>query len=302
MKKTAIAICGPTAVGKTEIALQLAQWLETEIISFDSRQFFRELKIGAAPPSTSQLEKVAHHCIGNLSVNEDYNAGKFEEDSLNILESVFGNKNTAILVGGSGLYLQALEEGFDAIPKVNFSYRKQLQYELDKNGLNSLLDELQEKDLDYYKKVDKHNPQRVLRALEVIRGTGKSFSSFQIKKHKKKRNFEMIKIGLELPRQMLYERINQRVDKMVEMGLEIEVRQLTKHRGANAMQTVGYKEFFQYFEGEISKEDAISEIKKNTRRYAKRQMTWFRKDEKIHWFSPNDVDGIRQFLKENIYQ
>ncbi len=299
MKKTAIFICGPTAVGKTGVAIELAQALETEIISFDSRQFFEELQIGAAPPSAAELEQVRHHLVGHLSLEDDYNAGSFEIEALAVLEEIFSRKDLVVLVGGSGLYMKALCEGFDDIPSVPAGLRLELNREYEQAGLPPLLLELEENDPQYYQEVDRQNPQRVLRALEVIRGTGKAFSSFRSGR-KAERSFDTLKIGLELPRPELYDRINRRVDQMLRNGLEDEARRLQVYREANAMQTVGYREWFPYFEREISREKAIEEIKKNSRRYAKRQMTWFRRDKDIEWFSPHEPGAILAYLKQKI--
>lgn len=297
MKKTAIFICGPTAVGKTSVAIEIAKWLQTEIISFDSRQFFRELKIGAAPPDEKELSEVKHHLIGQLSIEEDYNAGAFEADALKIMEDRFRTKDNLVLVGGSGLYMKALTEGFDEMPEIKPEVRNQLNNEFEAKGLKALSEELREKDPEYYSQVDLNNPQRVIRALEVIHSTGKPFSSFR-KQNKATRDFDILKIGLNMPRPDLYERINLRVNTMIEAGLEQEVRSLEKYRDKNAMHTVGYREFIRYFDGELTREEAIEEIKKNSRRYAKRQLTWFRRDEEIRWFEPGDLEGMKEWVKE----
>ncbi len=297
MSKTALFIAGPTAVGKTEVAIQLAKWLQTEIISFDSRQFYKELKIGAAPPSPEEIARVPHHLVGHLSVHDDYSAGDFEKEALVKLDEIFKTHDTAVLVGGSGLYMRILTDGFDKMPSIPQEIRKQLNAELEETGLESLAIELNEKDPDYFAQVDQHNPQRIIRALEVIRSTGNTYTSFR-QGEKTQRPFNIIKIGLDLPRPELYERINLRVDKMMEAGLEEEVKQLLPFREKNSMQTVGYKELIQYFDGEIDLPTAIEEIKKNSRRYAKRQLTWFRRESDIHWFSPFEVEKIEGFLVE----
>lgn len=293
--KTAIFICGPTAAGKTGVAIQLASWLQTEIISFDSRQFFRELKIGAAPPSVRELGMVKHHLIGQLSVEDDYNAGDFEKEALQIVDRIFKNHEAAVLVGGSGMYMQALTEGFDDMPEGNPHIRVSLREELESQGLEKLLKELYEKDPNFYHIVDRQNPQRVMRALEVIRSTGQPYSSFR-KGEKAKRPFNILKIGITLPREELYAHINRRVDKMVEAGLEEEVKSLLPFREKNALKTVGYREFVRYFDGEWDRETAIAEIKKNSRRYAKRQLTWFRRDDEIKWFGPKEIEAIREYV------
>ncbi len=295
MKKRAIFICGPTAVGKTEVSLKLAEWLDTEIISFDSRQFFKELHIGAAPPSIEEQQRVPHHFVGHLSVKQEYNAGDFEQDALQKLEELFRTKQNVVLVGGSGLYMRALTDGFDDMPETDPNLRAGLNQEFLNHGLEALQKELQQKDPDYYQKVDLQNPQRIIRALEVIRSTGKPFSSFR-KSHKTKRSFQILKIGMELPRTELYQRINKRVELMMRLGLENEARQLLPFRNAHALQTVGYKELFHYFDGEYDLKKAISEIQKNSRRYAKRQMTWFKRDAEISWFSPYNLAAIQSHI------
>lgn len=295
LNKTAIFICGPTAAGKTSVAISLASWLQTEIISFDSRQFFRELQIGAAPPSSEELKTIKHHLVGHLSVKDDYNAGDFERDALRILEQIFTNHDTAILVGGSGMYMNALTEGFDEMPEIPKALREELNERLHQQGLSALVEELKTHDPIYFHKVDQQNPQRVIRALEVIKATGKPYSSFRQGKPVK-RDFNILKIGITLPREKLYERINKRVDLMINTGLEEEVRSLLPYRDKNSMQTVGYREFVRFFDGEWDRDMAISEIKKNSRRYAKRQMTWFRRDEEIQWFEPDDMEGMKEHI------
>lgn len=296
MRKTAIFIAGPTAVGKTDVAIQLAEWLQTEIISFDSRQFYKELKIGAAPPSPEELARVPHHLVGQLSVKDDYSAGDFEKEALAKLEEIFKTHDTAVLVGGSGLYMRILTDGFDEMPDIPAEIREQLNAELEENGLESLANELQQKDPTYFAQVDQQNPQRIIRALEVIRTSGNTYTSYR-QGEKTKRPFNIIKIGLDMPREKLYERINLRVDKMMEAGLEEEVKQLLPFREKNSMQTVGYKELIRYFDEEINLNFAIEEIKKNSRRYAKRQLTWFRREKDIEWFSPMSIEEIKNFVK-----
>ncbi len=295
MSKKAIFICGPTAVGKTEIALKLAGWLNTEIISFDSRQFFKELKVGAAPPSAEEQQLIRHHLVGHLSVAEDYNAGDFEQEALQLMDQLFIEKETVILAGGSGLYMKALTEGFDAMPDGDIAIRAELNQQFLNSGLGPLQKELMEKDPAYYDMVDRQNPQRIIRALEVIRNTGKPYTSFR-KQEKAVRPFRSVKIGLELPRPELYQRINKRVEVMIAQGLEKEVRSLEMYRNKNALRTVGYNEFFKSFDGYISRQEAITEIQKNSRRYAKRQLTWFKRDPEISWFSPHNFPAIQSYL------
>ncbi len=297
--KTAIFICGPTAVGKTSIAIEIAKWLNTEIISFDSRQFYKELKIGAAPPSPQELEQVKHHLVGQLTVGEEYNAGSFEKDALTCLEQIFKQKDTAILAGGSGLYMKALTDGFDAMPQVDAAVREKYNVSFKEKGIESLQQSLIEKDPEYAKVVDFQNPQRLIRALEVIESTGKTYTSLR-QANQVQRPFKMLKIGLNMEREQLYQRINQRVDIMLKMGLEEEARALLPHRDFNALQTVGYKEFFLYFDGQSDQTEAVEEIKKNSRRYAKRQLTWFRKDAEIQWFSPHKLESIQDYLKTQL--
>lgn len=295
LSKTVIFIAGPTAVGKTDVAIQVAEWLQTEIISFDSRQFYKELKIGAAPPSHEELSRVPHHLVGHLSVKDDYSAGDFEKEALAKLDEIFEKHDTAVLVGGSGLYMRILTDGFDEMPEIPSEVREKLNSELSEKGLEALANELKETDPEYYNTVDQKNPQRVIRALEVIRSTGNTYTSYR-QGSKTERPFNIIKIGLDLPREELYERINLRVDKMMEAGLEQEVKQLLPCRNQNSMQTVGYKELIRHFDGEISLEEAVEEIKKNSRRYAKRQLTWFRREKDIEWFSPFEVERIKTAL------
>ena len=299
MKPTAIFIAGPTAVGKTEVAIQLAEWLHTEIISFDSRQFYKELKIGAAPPSPEELKRAPHHLVGHLSVKDDYSAGDFETEALSKLDEIFEKHNTAVLVGGSGLYMRILTDGFDEMPDIPNSVRNELNQQFAQTGLHSLVKELEDKDPDYYRQVDLQNPQRVIRALEVIRSTGNTYTSYR-QGSKAERPFDIVKIGLDLPREALYERINLRVDKMMEAGLHAEVKNLLPYRDKNSLQTVGYKELIRHFDGDLTLEKALEEIKKNSRRYAKRQLTWFRRESDVQWFSPFDIHEIKQFLSSKL--
>lgn len=296
LSKTAIFIAGPTAVGKTDVAIQVAEWLQTEIISFDSRQFYKELKIGAAPPSPEELSRVPHHLVGHLSVKDDYSAGDFEKEALAKLDEIFEKHDTAVLVGGSGLYMRILTDGFDEMPHIPAEVREKLNTELTENGLETLAEELKQKDPKYFAQVDQQNPQRVIRALEVIRTTGNTYTSYR-QGSKTERPFNIIKIGLDLPREELYERINLRVDKMMEAGLYEEVKSLLPFRDKNSMQTVGYKELIRHFDGEIDLATAVEEIKKNSRRYAKRQLTWFRREKDVEWFSPFKMEEVKRFIE-----
>ncbi len=291
MDNLLIAIVGPTAIGKTTLAIKLAQHYKTEIISADSRQFFKEMQIGTAVPSVDELDQAKHHFIQHISITEKYSVGHFEKDALNRLKTVFGDNKIAIMVGGSGLYVDAVLKGLDNLPKVAPEIRLALNLRLAENSLYELQEMLKTRDPEHYNNVDLNNPQRVLRALEICISTGKPYSSF-LKKNKVKRPFNSLKIGLFADREIIYERINRRVDLMFDQGLEEEARSLYNRKELNALNTVGYKELFSYFDGNMTKIEAISEIKKNTRRFAKRQLTWYRKDPEIKWFE-NDYDLIK---------
>lgn len=290
-----IILLGPTASGKTSIGIELAQWLGTEIISADSRQVYREMNIGTAKPTADQLEAVKHHLVGHVSVTQNYNAGQFEKDALEILARIFNNRQYALLVGGSGMYIDALSQGLDELPDSDPVTRQALKEQLEASGIESLQEELRKCDPSYFNTVDLHNPSRLMRALEVFRITGKPYSSFR-KGKKAKRDFNIIKIGLLIQRQELMDRIANRTDAMMRMGLLEEVKSLLPLRSFNALNTVGYKELFEYLDGRCALEEAVEKIKINTRRYAKRQMTWFRKDAEIHWFDPRHPEMIQEFL------
>jgi tRNA dimethylallyltransferase len=286
MPKTCIIISGPTAVGKTSVAVELASHFGTEIISADSRQCYKELNIGVAKPDESDLLKVKHHFISSHSIHESITAVEFEKYALNAIETIFENNDVAVLVGGTGLYIKAFCSGFDPIPPVAPEIRNAIiqQYEL--LGLDWLVEALTQKDADFSKSGEMKNPQRMMRALEVIESTGKSILSFQ-SQQKKVRNFKIVKLGLELPRPELYERINLRVDLMMQAGLLKEVESLVPHQKLNALQTVGYTELFDSLNGKYSLDEAVNLIKQNSRHYAKRQMTWFKKDESTTWVEPD---------------
>ncbi len=281
--KYVISIVGPTAIGKTALSIKLAQHFNTEIISADSRQFFKEMQIGTAVPTADELASVKHHFIHHKSVEEDYNVGTFEKDAITLLDQLFKIHDVVVMVGGSGLYVNAITKGLDDFPKIDPKIRKKLNTELKTKGLEALQEQLKKLDLETYNSIALDNPHRVIRALEVCLGTGKSFSSF-LNKKSTGRNFKTITIGLTAERPIIYKRINERVDKMVEEGLLDEAKVLLAKQNLNALNTVGYKELFKYFNGEWALDFAISEIKKNTRRFAKRQLTWFRKNETIKWF------------------
>jgi tRNA dimethylallyltransferase len=283
---------GPTAVGKTSFAITLAQHLKTEIISADARQCYAELSIGVARPSLEELSKVPHHFITSHSVNETVNAQVFENYALAKADELFKTHHSVVMVGGTGLYIKAFCEGLDLIPAIDPAIREDIIKQYEKLGLRWLQKEVSVKDPMYWAKGEQQNPQRLMRALEVMLGTGASIVSFQIK-NKITRPFNIVKVGLELPREQLYERINQRVISMVENGLETEVRNLLPQNHLNALQTVGYSEWAPYFEGNLSKEKVIENIQQNTRHYAKRQMTWFKKDLDITWYSPNEINAAQ---------
>lgn len=298
-QKFLISVVGATAVGKTEMAIRLAKHFQTEIISADSRQFFKELSIGTAKPTPAEMQGVPHYLVDNLSITQNYTVADFERDALVILDKIFAQKNIAILVGGSGLYCKAIWEGFDDIPDVPANIRKQVIELYEQKGLSFLQAELQKLDEVYFKQVDIQNPQRLMRALEVCYATGKPFSSFR-KGKKAQRNFQNIKIGLERPREELYERINQRMDLMLSQGLLQEAQSLYPYKTHNALQTVGYREIFDYLEGKQDWENTIRLLKQNSRHYAKRQMTWFKKDTEIIWFHPSQWVEIVQFVEKRI--
>jgi tRNA dimethylallyltransferase len=281
--KYLITIVGPTAIGKTALSIQLANFFNTEIISCDSRQFYKEMTIGTAVPSDEELNAAKHHFIQNRSVFEDYNVGEFERNALAKLDSLFESNNIVIMVGGSGLYVDAVINGLDYFPDVDASIREKLNIELKENGIEYLQKQLKQLDVETYQTIAIDNPHRIIRALEICIGTSKTYSSFK-NKPKTPRNFTSIKIGLTADRQIIYDRINQRVDIMIANGLLEEAKELYPNKELNALQTVGYRELFSFFSEEATKEFAIKEIKKNTRRFAKRQLTWFKKDKSIVWF------------------
>lgn len=282
-EKTLITVVGPTAIGKTALAIELAKFYSTEIISCDSRQFYKEMNIGTAIPSNTELEQVKHHFIHSRSILDSYDVGQFEQDAIFMLNHLFEKRNIVIMVGGSGLYVDAVLKGFDDFPKVDNQVREKLIKQLENDGISKLQERLKELDVKSYNEIALDNPQRLIRALEICIGTGKPYSSF-IKKQSNKRDFTSIMIGLTAERNLIYDRINNRVDKMIEEGLVDEAKTLYKYRELNALQTVGYRELFDYFDGTFDYEFAIAEIKKNTRRFAKRQLTWFRRYENIDWF------------------
>jgi tRNA dimethylallyltransferase len=290
LNKMLIIIAGPTASGKTAAAIRLARHFNTVILSADSRQFYREMSVGTAKPDAEELAAAKHYFINSHSINDLFSVGDFEKQGLALLDGLFKQHDVVILVGGSGLYIKALCEGFDDIPQADEGVREQLNNELARNGIAALQEELKAVDPAYYNEVDINNPQRVIRALEVFRSTGKPFSSYR-KATTNKRPFNCVKIALDLPREVLYNRINTRVDVMVAQGLIDEVRALLPYRHLNALNTVGYSELFDHFEGKTVINTAVELIKQNTRRFAKRQLTWFRKDKDMHWLAPEEITG-----------
>jgi tRNA dimethylallyltransferase len=293
MTKTCIVIAGPTAVGKTDVAIRVANHFHTEIISADSRQCYAEMNIGVARPDEIQLNSVPHHFIASHSIHDAVSAADFEKFALYKLDEIFQKKDVAVVTGGTGLYIKALCEGLDAIPEVSAELRNRIIVDYEKGGLLWLTDMLQKHDHLFVEKGEMKNPQRMMRALEVVLSTGKSIVEFQ-KSEKATRNFKIIKIGLELPRPVLQERIDKRVDLMMASGLWEEASGLLPYRALNALQTVGYSELFDVVDGKCAMEKAVELIKTHTRQYAKRQMTWFKKDPDFLWFDPSDPDTVNQ--------
>ena len=285
--KTCVIIVGPTAVGKTSVAVALAQHLQTKIISADSRQCYKELNIGVAKPSVEQLQKVEHYFINSHSIHDEVNAKVFEEYALQKVNDIFHKHDVAVMVGGTGLYIKTFCNGIDEVPVINPTIREKINADFEWEGLEWLQKEVEKTDPLYFSKGEIKNPHRLMRALEVKLSTGSSIIEFQTKQ-KEEREFNILKIGLELPREDLYKRINKRIDEMMQHGLAEEVKGLQKFQKLNALQTVGYRELFGHLAGDLTLEDAIEAMKINTRHYAKRQMTWFKKDEEVKWFNAND--------------
>ncbi len=299
LKKYLIVIAGPTAVGKTTITIKLARYFDTSVINADSRQVYREMSIGTAKPSIGEMAGVNHYFIGSKTLNDFFNAGIFEKEALAICDKVFSKKNLLILSGGSGLYINALCEGLDKFPVVNSDIRNNLNEEYEASGLEQLLEELRVNDPEYYNIVDMQNPQRVIRALEVIRASGKPYSLFR-KRVVSERPFGIVKLGLNRDRSDLYDRINQRVDRMIEEGLFAEAKSLISFRNHNALKTVGYQEVFCHLDGKYDYNEAVSLMKRNSRRYAKRQITWFKRDLEYRWFHPDRFEEIVAFIKSKV--
>ena len=300
MTKFLISIVGPTAIGKTALSIKLAQHFHTDIISADSRQFFKEMHIGTAAPTKEELTAAKHHFIHHKSIQDNYNVGAFEKEVLQCLETLFKTKNVVIMVGGSGLYIDAITKGLDDFPEVDSDIRENLNTDLETQGLPYLQEQLKQLDITSYNTIAIDNPHRVIRALEICIGTGKAYSSF-LNKEKVVRGFKTITIGLTADRPIIYNRINQRVDMMMQAGLLKEVEGLLPYQHLNALNTVGYKELFNYLNGDWELDFAISEIKKNTRRFAKRQLSWFKKDNSILWFDYlADVDKVIEIIESKI--
>ena len=293
--KTLIIIAGPTAVGKTDLCVKLAKFLDAEVVSADSRQFYRELAIGTAKPTLEEMDGVNHHFIDSHSIQDYYSVGDFERDCLAVLSEIFKKKDVAILTGGSGMFIKMITDGIDEMPEADLELRKNLAQRLENEGLEILANELKNLDSIYYAQVDIQNTQRVLRALEVCLATGQPFSSFR-KNQKVERPFKMIKIGLERPREELYARIDKRMDLMLANGLETEAKSVMDFREHYALKTVGYREIYEHLDGDYTREEMVRLLKRNSRRYAKRQMTWFKNQDEFHWFDAKDEEGIIAFV------
>jgi tRNA dimethylallyltransferase len=296
-----VVVAGPTASGKTAVAIQLARFFNTEILSFDSRQCFTELKIGVARPSDEELSAVPHHFIASHSIHDPMDAAGYEKYALGILSTIFTEKKIAIAVGGTGLYIKALCEGVDAIPEIPEQIRSHVRELYAREGMDTLLEHLKIEDPQYFKDGELKNPQRVMRALEVSLHCGTSIRNFQTK-NVAERNFRVFYLGMDIPKEVLHQRIDKRVDTMVSNGLLEEARDLFKYRHLNALQTVGYKEFFDYFDGKTPIQEAIERIKIHTRQYAKRQITWFKKNPDIHWVQPENTMDMRRLIEQAYIQ
>lgn len=301
-EKVLIAVVGPTGIGKTQLAIKIAQHFKTAIISADSRQFYKEMHIGTAVPSLEELNAVPHHFVQHIPIFQNYTVGDFERDAIALLHKLFKKNDVVVMVGGSGLYIDVVINGLDDFPVVAPEIREQLKELFQKEGIAALQEQLKMLDPVYYEQVDVANPHRLMRALEICIGTGKPFSSF-LNRKREARFFKSCVVGLEAERKIIYNRINERVDHMMEHGLLQEAKELLEHRHINALQTVGYKELFNYFDGQWSLDFAVSEIKKNTRRFAKRQMTWFKKREEVLWVDyQEDVASVIEKIKNSVVQ
>ncbi|MFH6982626.1 tRNA (adenosine(37)-N6)-dimethylallyltransferase MiaA [Marinoscillum luteum] len=295
-KNILVSVVGPTAVGKTALAIEIAKYFNTEIVSADSRQFYREMNIGTAKPDKEELAQVKHHFIDSHSIKSHYSVGMYEKEALILLDKLFQRHDVVVLVGGSGLFFKAIWDGFDEMPAVDLELRASLNRCFEEEGLEPMLKELKEKDPEYFGLVDQQNHQRVIRALEVIRSSGETFTSFRKGKSVSNRNFVNLKFGLNMDREILFDRINKRMDLMIDAGLFEEAKALFPYKDHNALQTVGYTEIFNYLAGKYDREEAVRLLKRNSRRYAKRQLTWFRKDEEIKWYQPNESERIIRLI------
>lgn len=298
LSKKLIVIVGPTAVGKTDLAFDLAKRVSTEIVSADSRQFYKELEIGTAKPGRPMLAAVKHHFVNSLSVEQEYTAGQFEREALSVLANIFESHDVAVMVGGSGLYVQAVCEGMDEMPEIARGLREKWNATVERGGLAEVQQFVREHDPEFYEVVDRNNPARLVRAAEVIESTGRPFSSFRVGQAKVKRDFASIKIGLTADREELYDRIDRRMDLMIESGLFEEADRFFSLRHLQALQTVGYQEIFGYLQGDYDRAEAVRLLKRNSRRYAKRQLTWFRKDADIQWFDRRETGKVYDLLKQ----
>lgn len=296
--KTLVVVIGPTGVGKTELCLRVAEHYGTPIVNADSRQIFAELPIGTAAPTKEQQQRVEHFFVGTHHVDDYYSAAMYEHDAINTLNALFKTHDIVVLSGGSMMYVDAVCKGIDDIPTVDDRTRSLYKRRLNEEGLPALVAELKERDPQHWEIVDRNNPRRVVHALEICYMTGKTYSSFRTNTHKI-RPFEILKIGIDRPREELYDRINKRVIDMMEKGLEKEAYAMYPRKGLNALNTVGYKEMFAYFDGLIAREEAIRQIQSNTRRYMRKQLTWFKKDTSIKWFSPDNVEDILNYIDKN---
>lgn len=293
--KTLIVIVGPTGVGKTALCIKIAERLNTVIINADSRQMFRELPIGTAAPNKDEMKRVKHFFVGNLSITDYYNASMFENDVMHLLDSLFAEKDVVLMSGGSMMYIDAVCNGIDDIPTVKEDIRQQVKTDFERDGLDAMRRRLEQLDPEYYAIVDKNNPKRIIHAVEICMSTGKTYTSFRTNK-KKERPFKIIKIGVTRERTELYDRIDKRVDEMMAAGLPDEAQRMYPHRGLNALNTVGYKELFDYFDGKCTIDEAVFRIKYDTHKYCRKQLTWFKRDKETQWFSPENVEEIIKYI------
>ena len=293
--KTLIVIVGPTGVGKTALCIKIAERLNTVIINADSRQMFRELPIGTAAPNKDEIKRVKHFFVGNLSITDYYNASMFENDVMHLLDSLFAEKDVVLMSGGSMMYIDAVCNGIDDIPTVKEDIRQQVKTDFERDGLDAMRRRLEQLDPEYYAIVDKNNPKRIIHAVEICMSTGKTYTSFRTNK-KKERPFKIIKIGVTRERAELYDRIDKRVDEMMAAGLPDEAQRMYPHRGLNALNTVGYKELFDYFDGKCTIDEAVFRIKYDTHKYCRKQLTWFKRDKETQWFSPENVEEIIKYI------